>query len=132
MPHLTLEFTNNLSGFDAQKALLHMNKAIFQSGHFDEADIKSRAIPIDCFVIGTSPENRAFVHAKLAVLSNRPPAVRQALSTMLLKELSDLLPEYPGASCSDLRRDIGDRTGYLFQDCPGSLVEQAPGSGTML
>ena len=94
MPHLTLEFTNNLSGFDAQKALLHMNKAIFQSGHFDEADIKSRAIPIDCFVIGTSPENRAFIHAKLAVLSNRPPAVRQALSTMLLQELGGLLPEH--------------------------------------
>ena len=96
MPHLTLEFTNNLSGFDAQKALLHMNKALFGSGHFDEADIKSRAIAFDCFVIGTSPENRAFIHAKLAVLSNRPPAVRQALSAMLLQELSGLLPEQPG------------------------------------
>jgi 5-carboxymethyl-2-hydroxymuconate isomerase len=96
MPHLTLEFTKNLSGFDAQKALLHMNEAIFGSGHFDEVDIKSRAIPLDCFVIGTSPDNRAFIHARLAVLSNRPPAVRQALSTMLLQELSGLLPEHPG------------------------------------
>jgi 5-carboxymethyl-2-hydroxymuconate isomerase len=96
MPHLTLEFTQNLSGFDAHKALLHMNKAIFESGHFDEVDIKSRAIPLDRFVIGISPENRAFIHAKLAVLSNRPPVVRQALSTMLLQELSSLAPEHPG------------------------------------
>ncbi|KFG70696.1 5-carboxymethyl-2-hydroxymuconate Delta-isomerase [Microvirga sp. BSC39] len=96
MPHLTLEFTRNLTGFDAQKALLHMNKAIFGSGHFDEVDIKSRAIPIDCFVIGTSPENRGFIHARLALMSNRPPAVRHALSTMLLQELSGLVPEHPG------------------------------------
>ena len=96
MPHLTLEYTRNLSGFDARKALLHMNKALFGSGHFDEVDIKSRAIPIDCFVIGTSPENRAFIHARLAVLSHRPPEARQALSTMLLQELTGLLHEHPG------------------------------------
>ncbi len=96
MPHLTLEFTQNLSGFDAQKTLLHMNKVIFDTGHFDEVDIKSRAIPIDCFVIGTSPENRAFIHAKLAIMNHRPPAVRQTLSTMLLQELSGLLPDHPG------------------------------------
>ena len=96
MPHLTLEYTRNLSGFDAQKALLHMNEALFGSGHFDEADIKSRAIPVDCFVIGTSPENRAFIHAKLAIMSHRPPVVRQSLSTMLLQELTGLVPDRPG------------------------------------
>ena len=73
-----------------------MNRVIFGSGHFDEVDIKSRAIPLDCFVIGTAPENRGFIHARLAVMSHRSPAVRQALSTMLLQELTGLVPEHPG------------------------------------
>lgn len=111
MPHLTLEYTNNLTGFDAKKALFQVNKALFGSGHFDEIDIKSRAVPLECFVIGTSPDNRAFVHAKLAILSHRPAAVREELSKLLLQEVSALLPEQPGlhvqicAEILDIERD---------------------------
>lgn len=111
MPHLTLEYTKNLSGFDARDALLRLNKALSSSGHFDEFDIKSRAIPLDCFVIGTSPENRAFVHAKLSLLSGRSTEIKSMLSQIILQEMRNTLAQQSGvhvqicAEIMDIERD---------------------------
>ncbi|MCA8118400.1 hypothetical protein LGN07_06710 [Burkholderia cepacia] len=41
MPHLTLEYSANLDGFDAGATLRALNAALAASGHFDERDIKS-------------------------------------------------------------------------------------------
>ena len=84
MPHLTLEYTDNLDALDAPGLLSAMNAALVDSGQFDEFDIKSRAIRLDCFAIGTSKEPRAFVHAKLFLLSGRTPSTKADLSQRLL------------------------------------------------
>ena len=44
MPHLTLEYSANLDGFDAGATLRALNAVLAASGHFDELDIKSRAL----------------------------------------------------------------------------------------
>ena len=87
MPHLTLEYTDNLPALDARDVLLELNRTLVESGHFEEADIKSRAIKLDTFVVGTSSDRRAFVHVKLAVLSGRSPETKRALSESLLLAL---------------------------------------------
>ncbi|WP_112661880.1 5-carboxymethyl-2-hydroxymuconate Delta-isomerase [Microvirga flavescens] len=95
MPHLKLEYTKNLRGFDEEAALLQLNKALAGSGHFDEIDIKSRAVALDHFVIGTAPNKRAFVHAKLSLMSGRTPDIKKSLSMMLLEELKSIYPSSP-------------------------------------
>jgi 5-carboxymethyl-2-hydroxymuconate isomerase len=87
MPHLTVEYSNNLSEFKAETALMALNQALVASGQFEEIDIKSRAVCFDAFLVGTSPKGRAFVHAKLAILTGRTIETKQALSSNLLAAL---------------------------------------------
>ncbi len=92
MPHLTIEYTDNLPQFDAGHTLSKLNHALVASGHFEELDIKSRAIRFDTFLIGTSSTNRAFVHAKLAILSGRSAQTKRELSDNLLFVLQQNCP----------------------------------------
>jgi 5-carboxymethyl-2-hydroxymuconate isomerase len=87
MPHLTLEYSANLNAFDTEATLRALNEALAASGHFNELDIKSRCIRRDAFLVGTSREPRAFVHATLAILSGRAPDMRRALSEQVLSVL---------------------------------------------
>ncbi|MBN3003448.1 5-carboxymethyl-2-hydroxymuconate isomerase [Chromobacterium alkanivorans] len=89
MPHLTLEYSGNLSGFAAADALLDINRALLASGHFEEADIKSRAVALDACRIGVHDLPRGFIHAKLAILSGRSPEEKQRLSELSLQALAD-------------------------------------------
>ncbi len=87
MPHLTLEYTNNLTALDAGRVLLALNHALVASGQFEDIDIKSRALPLETFLIGTSVGNHAFVHVKLALLSGRSSQTKSELSSALLRVL---------------------------------------------
>lgn len=70
MPHLHMEYTANLPQLDVDKALLRLNHGLVASGQFaDEFDIKSRAVKVESFRVGTGLGERAFVHVKLALLS---------------------------------------------------------------
>ncbi len=87
MPHLTLEYTSNLSDLDPKRILIALNHALVASGQFEEFDIKSRALPLDTFLVGTADERRAFVHAKLALLSGRSAQTKSDLSGAMLRVL---------------------------------------------
>ena len=60
MPHLTLDYSPNLPGFDPAAALAAINQAAVASGLLDEADIKSRAVACAHFQVGlqTTPAQR--------------------------------------------------------------------------
>ncbi|WP_248799920.1 5-carboxymethyl-2-hydroxymuconate Delta-isomerase [Pseudomonas sp. MWU13-2105] len=91
MPHVFLEYTPNLTEFDADKALLRINHALVASGQFGaEFDIKSRATELGVFRVGTGLGERGFVHVKLALLSGRSAQIKQQLSESLLAGLKDL------------------------------------------
>lgn len=94
MPHLTIEYTDNLPQFNADNALSELNKALVVSGQFEEVDIKSRAVRFATFLVGTSPNDRAFVHAKLAILSGRSIQTKRELSESLLFVLKQVC-EWP-------------------------------------
>ena len=89
MPHLTLEYTNNLQALQPHRVLLALNRALAAAGHFEDADIKSRAIGFDTWCIGTSADEQAFVHIKLAILSGRSMLDKNALSSALLRVLCE-------------------------------------------
>lgn len=87
MPHLVVEYSANLSGLDAAATLAACNGFLADTGHFSEADIKSRALRHEQFRVGTAAEGRGFVHLSLWLLSGRPENVKQALSRGLLEAL---------------------------------------------
>jgi 5-carboxymethyl-2-hydroxymuconate isomerase len=87
MPHLTLEYTDNLLSFNAGHALNELNHVLIESGKFKEIDIKSRAIRLDTFVVGTTAERRGFVHVKLAMMGGRSNQTKVELSDSLLLAL---------------------------------------------
>lgn len=89
MPHLTVEYTNNLPTFDAGDVLLALNGVLASCGHFEDIDIKSRAIRLDIHLVGRGQPSHGFVHAKLAILSGRSEDTKRALSEALLRTLQD-------------------------------------------
>lgn len=96
MPHLYLEYSDNLATFDAAAALLQANHALDASGQFSEIDIKSRAYAVSCHQVGTANHpQRAFIHARLSILEGRSEAVQQALAQQVLAALLQHCPDDP-------------------------------------
>lgn len=87
MPHLTLEYTDNLSALPLRPLLHALNQRLIASGQFSGPDIKSRALPLTQYLVGDQDDGQAFVHLRLALLDGRDDAVKQALSTALLQIL---------------------------------------------
>lgn len=80
MPHLHMEYTANLPQLNADVALIRLNNTLVGSGQFAaEFDIKSRAVKVETFKVGTAMGERAFVHVKLALLSGRSPQIKKQL-----------------------------------------------------
>lgn len=87
MPHLVIEYSDNLTQLDSAGVLASANAALQASGLFEEADIKSRAYASAEFLVGLEPAPRGFVAARLAILSGRSLATKQDLSERLLQAL---------------------------------------------
>lgn len=96
MPHLTLEYTRNLSDFDPAVALAAVNEAAFDSGLFGEPDIKSRAVGLDCFQIGILPAARGFIHIRIALLAGRSDEERRHLAEAVLAALDSTVNRKKG------------------------------------
>ncbi|QHG66483.1 5-carboxymethyl-2-hydroxymuconate Delta-isomerase [Pseudomonas putida] len=121
MPHLNLEYSDNLRELNVDVLLLRLNHALVGSGQFaDEADIKSRAEAFKQYRVGTAPGKRAFAHVRLAILSGRSPEVKQQLSNGLLEVLREAIPAQAGLDiqlCVEVL-DI-DRVPYAKLRLPG-------------
>ncbi|UJB64945.1 5-carboxymethyl-2-hydroxymuconate Delta-isomerase [Acidovorax sp. YS12] len=108
MPHLTVEYSRNLAGFPEAQALTELNAAVCASPEVaDEADLKTRIVPVPQFAVGTAPANRAFVHAQLRLLSGRSDAVKKELSDAIAAVLRRLTPQ-PAGMLVQLSVEIAD------------------------
>ncbi|UCP09652.1 5-carboxymethyl-2-hydroxymuconate Delta-isomerase [Pseudomonas sp. MM213] len=108
MPHLHMEYTANLPDVNADVALIRLNNTLVASGQFAaEYDIKSRAVKVETFKVGTALAERAFVHVKLALLSGRSPQIKKQLSESLLAVVQDLC-EWPAGVEVQLAVEILD------------------------
>ena len=84
MPHLTLEYTNNLPGFDPKAALSALNRTVIESELFAEGDIKARAQAQDMFLIGASDTGEGFIHVRIAIKAGRAPDSRRGVARSLV------------------------------------------------
>lgn len=95
MPHLTLEYTDNLIAFDARSALRRASEAMFDSGLFTENDIKCRARGCSDFCVGVRLLRRGFVHAHIALMPGRSIEERKELAAAVLVALRQDFPGLP-------------------------------------
>ncbi|MCD7097119.1 5-carboxymethyl-2-hydroxymuconate Delta-isomerase [Stenotrophomonas sp. MMGLT7] len=93
MPHVIMEYSANLPGFDATQALGQLNQALFASGQVaTPLDIKGRAHALQDWVIGTADVDRSahgFVHVTVCLLSGRTPEAKQSISAALMQVLRE-------------------------------------------
>lgn len=71
MPHLTLEYTDNLE-VDVQPLLARLHEEVVATGAINLKGIKSRAIKHAQFRIADGDPDYAFVHVGLLIREGRP------------------------------------------------------------
>ncbi len=93
MPHCLLEASANLPDQpDWVEVLGSVNQALVATGLFVEADIKSRLLRHDTFVVGDGDPQRAFVTLNVQILGGRIDEVKAQLTESLLPVLARHFP----------------------------------------
>ena len=94
MPHCILEYSANIADEpDFRQLLLEVHDYLESTGLFKKADIKSRVVGHDKFVIGDGAPDRAFVTLNLCVLAGRDDSVKAGLSGSIVKILERYFPK---------------------------------------
>lgn len=88
MPHLTLEYTNNLcpiANFNEIFGQLH--RVLAEVGGIPLGNCKSRAIRLDDYFVGEGSARQAFVHLTIRFLAGRSTELRRQISRQSLAVL---------------------------------------------
>ena len=88
MPHLTLEYTDNLQ-FDVQPLLARLHAALVATGAVNLKGIKSRAIRHSAYRIADGNEEYAFVHVNLLIREGRPFEVQRDAAQRVMDVLKE-------------------------------------------
>ncbi len=121
MPHLTLEYTDNLHvDVDFGGLFARIHKVLAEDGGIRIGNCKSRAVQLDSYRVGDG-EPVAFVHADLRFLEGRSQDVKTQLGARILEILNEA---FGSRASSEVQitveiRDIA-RNGY-FKIPPGTL-----------
>lgn len=88
MPHLTLEYTDNLT-FDVQPLLARLHSELVATGAINLKGIKSRAIRHTEYRIADGDPSYAFVHVGLLIREGRPRETQQEAARRVLEVLKE-------------------------------------------
>jgi len=88
MPHLTLEYTDNLN-FEVQPLLARLHDELVATGAVNLKGIKSRAIRHTEYRIADGNEGYAFVHVNLLIREGRPLEIQQEATRRVMAVLKD-------------------------------------------
>jgi len=92
MPHLTLEYTDNLS-FDVQTLLKRLHAELVATGAINLKGIKSRAIRHTEYRIADGNPEYSFVHVSLLIREGRPVEVKKEASQRVMAVLKETFGE---------------------------------------
>lgn len=88
MPHLILEYTDNLEAEgDIAGLLPKLSAALIDQGAYPVGGIRVRAIGLKHYRIADGREDDAFVHATLKIGAGRTDAVKQATCDTLFETI---------------------------------------------
>lgn len=93
MPHIHLEYSDNVEKFDPKPILLALNQALVEGAYVTVANqLKSRAICQHDYVIGLEDTSQAYVHAKVSLLTGRSVELQQQIAQVILHTLEQHIP----------------------------------------
>jgi len=106
MPHLTLEYTDNIE-VDVQPLLARLHEEVVATGAINLKGIKSRAIKHTQYRIADGDPDYAFVHVGLLIREGRPIEVQkdatQRVMNILKETFGDLLEKRKLSLTVDLK-----------------------------
>ena len=88
MPHLTLEYTDNLE-FAIQPLLARLHQELVATGAVNLKGIKSRAVRLTDYRIADGNPDYAFVHVGLLIREGRPVEVQQEAARRVMNVLKE-------------------------------------------
>jgi|WetSurMetagenome_2_1015567.scaffolds.fasta_scaffold71527_4 5-carboxymethyl-2-hydroxymuconate isomerase len=102
MPHCILEYSANVPDPpDPGRVLADVHAALMATGRFTLADIKSRAVRHDQFLIGDGDPARVFVTLTVQILGGRSDEAKAQISEALIEVLARHYPaSLAGRICS--------------------------------
>ena len=108
MPHLHIEYTDNLADLDERALMRELNAVVCAHPTVaDEADVKARITRLTSYYIGTQPEQRGFVHIQLQLMAGRSEQAKKEMSDALAAVLRRLVPQPEGVMVQ-LSVDVAD------------------------
>jgi 5-carboxymethyl-2-hydroxymuconate isomerase len=113
MPHLTLEYSANLTEPDLPDLFAALHEVLATLG-FALDDCKSRAHRCRSYRVGSGAPERAFAHLTLAILDRRAPETQRAAGELALRWLQEAFAS-TGLDC-DLTVEVREmRAGNYFK-----------------
>ena len=88
MPHLTLEYTDNIN-FEVQPLLARLHSELVATGAINLKGIKSRAVRYSQYRIADGDPNYAFVHVSLLIREGRPLEIQKDAAQRVMAVLKD-------------------------------------------
>ena len=88
MPHLTLEYTDNIE-VDVQPLLARLHEEVVATGAINLKGIKSRAIKHTQYRIADGDPDYAFVHVGLLIREGRPIEIQKEATQRVMKVLKE-------------------------------------------
>ena len=88
MPHLTLEFSDNVE-VDVQQLLARLHEEVVATGVINLKGIKSRAIKHTQYRVADGDPDYAFVHVGLLIREGRPIEVQKEATQRVMKVLKE-------------------------------------------
>lgn len=88
MPHLMLEYTDNLhDAFNPRQTLFKLHKSLVSKHFCEPEELKSRAIKLNDYLIGDGSVERGFIHLRFAQRATLPEEDKQRLMEALHEQL---------------------------------------------
>lgn len=130
MPHLILEYSNNLpEPVDFQALFRSLHAALAETGSVDPAILKSRAFAHDVFRVGAGAPEGVFVHLTVLLLSGRELASQQRIGERLLAVLRESLARTWAERPCDLTVEVREMRRETYFKAMNERARGAGGSG---
>lgn len=116
MPHLVLEYSNNITSIDRLNPLFDkLHQLLANELPTQLSSCKSRCIAHPLFFIGDQDDTNAFVHLTIKILSGRAESKKSSLGKKILSLLSDFFMTEPSNLKINLSVEIMDLDKNYFK-----------------
>ena len=96
MPHITVEYSSNLGrGVSVRTLIDELHRTVLDSGLFEPASVRTRALPRDIYVIADGNPENVFLHIIARIRAGRTMEARKSLGNGLLRTAKSVIAALP-------------------------------------